>query len=270
MGSTATGNGLYNTLESLAIEAKTWECKLLFNEAVDRDAPPEIVDLCDFLSPITKRKRTSNLDYPNRTNYMFPERFKGLASKTQLEMELRLAAIKGGFTLELRTSQTADAIVKNCPKGGSDRAYSFKLHCSRATIYTPTRVNTASQTLSSGVPSVSSTVPVSYKQTRTTRHVAKSVKTKVKNKTVVKKVTQHRPVSYKTTTKKATVVQDKCDFNIGVFLQSDTAKHHPGRWFLSQWSSTAAACGCRHHKQHLQIDPSLLHVSLKCMTQEEL
>jgi hypothetical protein len=117
MGSTATGNGLYNTLESLAIEAKTWECKLLFNEAVDRDAPPEIVDLCDFLSPITKRNRTSNFDYPNRTNYMFPERFKGLASKTQLEMELRLAAIKGGFTLDLRTSQTADAIVKNCPKG---------------------------------------------------------------------------------------------------------------------------------------------------------
>jgi hypothetical protein len=106
-------NTLYNDLQKLAVDAKDWTCSLLFYEGesplasdlpVDSGLQEEVVvvepvDLCQFLAPPNRKQ-----GYPHRTNYMFPERFKGIESRMPLQVELKMAAINCGHHLIVRTS----------------------------------------------------------------------------------------------------------------------------------------------------------------------
>jgi hypothetical protein len=124
---------LYTDLDKLANDAKDWKCKLLFNQAVFNQGEEgaedvDIVDLCEFLPHINVRDRKENQDYPPGTNYMFPERFEGLAGKGLLLVELKLAAIQCGYSLAIRNSNS----VTNAK---SDRAFYISLSCLHGTMY---------------------------------------------------------------------------------------------------------------------------------------
>jgi hypothetical protein len=119
---------LYAELDNLVNDAKDWKCKLLFNQEEEGAKGVDIVDLCEFLPSISVRGRKENKDYPPGTNYMFPERFKGLAGKELLLVELKLAAIQCGYSLSIRNSK-AETNAK------SDRAFHCSLSCLHGKIY---------------------------------------------------------------------------------------------------------------------------------------
>jgi hypothetical protein len=119
---------LYSGLDDLAKDPKDWKCKLLFNQAEDGVEFVDIVDLCESLPHISVRDRKANKDYSPGTNYMFPERFKGLAAKGVLLVELKLAAIQCGCSLTIRNSG-----AKTGPS--SDREFQCCLNCLHGTIY---------------------------------------------------------------------------------------------------------------------------------------
>jgi hypothetical protein len=125
---------LYRGLDDLAKNAKDWKCKLLFNQTADFVEARGVegldtVDLCDFLPNISLRNRKTNKDYPPGTNYMFPERFKGMASKELLMVELKLAGIRCGYSLVIRTSKM---LAPDCE---SPREFQCTLNCLHGTIY---------------------------------------------------------------------------------------------------------------------------------------
>jgi hypothetical protein len=122
---------LNTDLDKLANDAKDWKCKLLFNQAVLKQGEEgaedvDIVDLCEFLPYISVMDRRKIQNFPPGTppgtNYMFPERFKGLAGRGLLVVELKLAAIKCGYSLAIRNSK----VEKNA---NSDRAFYCSLNC---------------------------------------------------------------------------------------------------------------------------------------------
>jgi hypothetical protein len=126
---------MYSDLDNLANDAKQWKCKLLFNQAVfiqgeEGAEDVDILDLCEVLPHISVRGRKENKDYPRGTNYMFPERFKGLAGKELLLVELKLAAIQCGYSLAIRQSIGET-------NANSDRAFSCSLNCLHGKIYRP-------------------------------------------------------------------------------------------------------------------------------------
>jgi hypothetical protein len=130
---------LYDDLLKLAGDAKEWSCSLLFNEEdpskasaatvdseVDDMVVVEEVDLCHFIAPMPATMLKPG--FPKKTNYMFPERFKGMASRMALQVELKLAAIKCGHQLIVRTCGP----VTN---GVGDREFNLKLVCGCGTTY---------------------------------------------------------------------------------------------------------------------------------------
>ena len=120
-------------LNTLSDQAKDWKCKLIFHQAAPNEENADSVDLCQFLPFIPSKKRTTNKNYPPRTNYMFPPRFHGLGAKHELLVELKVAAILSGFTLVIRTSRGQETILKNCQS--SDREFECLLCCDRGIPY---------------------------------------------------------------------------------------------------------------------------------------
>jgi hypothetical protein len=116
---------LYSGLDDLAKTAKDWKCKLLFNEQDDIVEDLDRVDLCNFLPYMSIRARKTNMDYPPGTNYMFPERFKGIASKGLLMVELKLAGIQCGYSLAIRSSTSTKAYTVE----GTQREFQCTLKC---------------------------------------------------------------------------------------------------------------------------------------------
>jgi hypothetical protein len=242
---------LYTGLDNLANDAKEWKCKLLFNQTVfnqgDEGAEDvDIVDLCEFLPFINLRGRKENKDYPPGTNYMFPERFKGLGGKGLLLVELKLAAIQCGYSLAIRSSK-----VETNDK--SDRAFSCCLTCIHGKIYSKNSSNQKSH---------QKTTVASERDGASEKSGAPNMGGKTKGKT--KKKTKIRKATYKTTTKRPTDKQCLCPFKIKLFLQKESAAKWPGRWFL---------CGemgpCCQHRFHFELEPGHLHVPIELMTEEE-
>jgi hypothetical protein len=226
---------LYADLDNLTNDAKDWKCKLLFNQAVfnqgeDGAEDVDIVDLCEFLPYIGVRDRKENKDYPPGTNYMFPERFKGLAGKGLLVVELKLAAIQCGYSLAMRTSK-----VETNAK--SDRAFHCSLNCLHGKIY---RKNSFHQK--------------SHRKTIVASEKDCASKTSSKTKTKYRTSTPKRPLDK----------QFLCPFKIKLFLQKESADRWPGRWFLSGETGN-----CCHHCFHFEHEPGHMHVPIQLMTAEE-
>ena len=75
----------YNQLDQLVNSLKCWNCKLLLNTADDPNIMCNEIYLCEVMN--------------STHNYCFPERFDGLQNKSKLITELKLVAMKSGFTL---------------------------------------------------------------------------------------------------------------------------------------------------------------------------
>jgi hypothetical protein len=232
---------LYTDLDNLANEGKEWKCKLLFNQAVFNQGEEvaedvNIVDLCEFLPFISVRDRKEKQDYPPGTNYMFPERFMGLAGKGLLLVELKLAAIQCGYSLAIRSSKVVSMAE-------SDRAFSCTLTCLHGKVYSKNSTHQKSTVASEkdGASNMSS-------KTSSSKN-----KTKTKNK-----------AKYRTSTKRPTDKQFLCPFKIKLFLQKESADRWPGQWFLSGETGN-----CCHHDFHSEHEPGHMHVPIQLMTEEE-
>ena len=81
-------NKLYNFVEKL----KSWECKILFNEADSKHDTPRFVDLCEKMA--------------GWNDYYFLPRFLGLSSTMELRAKIKVAALKAGFKLSTRGSKS--------------------------------------------------------------------------------------------------------------------------------------------------------------------
>ena len=79
----------YDLMENQIEIMKHWECSLPFNESLTNELP-KYVDLCKM--------------FTIEEAYMFPIRFTGESSKEKLIQELKIAAMKAGFALMLRTT----------------------------------------------------------------------------------------------------------------------------------------------------------------------
>jgi hypothetical protein len=187
----------FDTLDALAAAAKHWRCKLLFNQAerseteTDEDFDADPVDLCAFLQPTHQKKK--NLALPCKTNYMFPERFKGRAAIPLLRTELKVAAIKCGHNLSVRTSKK--------PSGTTDREYQITFCCDHARL------------VGKGPTKTSQTDSSTDKEPTTAK----------------KKDTR----AYKSSTKRSETKDKQCQFHFCVFLHQESASRFPSRWFLS-------------------------------------
>jgi len=103
-GNTGQQKDLFDELDKLVEQSKNWQCELLFNESLPDSEQSNFVDLATFLG---------------KQEYMFPTHFCGPASESKLIMELRMASIKAGFVLEIRSSKTQSYFDKhpNCRFG---------------------------------------------------------------------------------------------------------------------------------------------------------
>ena len=84
----------YNQLDQLKSMSQQWKCKLLFNENPASSKTPKFVDLMNYDG------------FKEDRDYVFPQRFHGIASHNQIIVELQLAAIQAGFNLKKRTSKS--------------------------------------------------------------------------------------------------------------------------------------------------------------------
>jgi hypothetical protein len=231
----------FETLDALAEEAKHWRCKLIFNQAniseteKDEDFDADPVDLCAFLQPPLQNQR--NFDLPSKTNYMFPERFKGKEAIPLLKAELKVAAIKCGHNLTVRSSHISI-------KGETERECVITFCCDHARLvkHGPTKKNSSTDREK---PTDSSTD---------------------KEQTAPKKQQEKR--KYKNSTKRAKNKDTQCQFQFNIFLQKETASKLPSRWFLSTVPSTKKDSH-NLHQHHFQLDPDHMHVPIGCMSPDE-
>ena len=79
----------YDIMENQIEIMKHWECSMPFNESLSNELP-KYVDLCKM--------------FKIEESYTFPVRFTGEGSKAKLIQELKIAAMKAGFALMLRTT----------------------------------------------------------------------------------------------------------------------------------------------------------------------
>jgi len=168
-----------------------WKCQLMFNESTAEDIEVHSVNLCDFLVPLLPAKREKR--YPNGTNYMFPERFNGRSSASLLSVELKLAGVKSGLSIVIRSSKS----WKN-----TQRAHTITFKCDHGRSYGDGYAGNWKHSTCKTGSSLNST-----------------------------KSTKHRS-SYKTTSKRPVSAEGLCSFGFIVFLQDESADKLPGRWFL--------------------------------------
>ena len=83
---------VYDRLPKVVNLRKCWDCKLFFNIADDPDTMSNEIDLCQVMN--------------SKQNYMFPESFDGLQNKAKLLTELKVAALRSGFTLCQRSAKS--------------------------------------------------------------------------------------------------------------------------------------------------------------------
>jgi hypothetical protein len=147
---------------------------------------------------------------------MFPERFKGLAGKGLLMVELKLAAIQCGYSLAIRSSK-----VETNAK--SDRAFHCCLNCLHGKIYSTNRFHRKTSVASE-------------------KDGASKTSSKIKTK-------------YRTTTKRPIDKQFLCPFKIKLFLQKESADRWPDRWFLSgETGNCCRHCfHCKHEPGHMHV-----------------
>ncbi|KAG7360723.1 hypothetical protein IV203_035822 [Nitzschia inconspicua] len=83
---------LCSDLQKLRHDSLNWRCNLFFDDEFDEQTgkPTMKHDLCDVLAE----------GWP----FKFPAKYRGLASRTQLVGDLKLAAIQCGFCLFTRSS----------------------------------------------------------------------------------------------------------------------------------------------------------------------
>ena len=204
-----------------------WKCQLMFNESTAEDIEVHSVNLCDFLVPLLPAKREKR--YPNGTNYMFPERFNGRSSASLLSVELKLAGVKSGLSIVIRSSKS----WKN-----TQRAHTITFKCDHGRSYGDGYTGNWKHSTCKTGSSLNST-----------------------------KSTKQRS-SYKTTSKRPVSAEGLCSFGFIVFLQDESADKLPGRWFLSTLSSTK--CDTHDaHSHHFKLQPSLMHVPIQLMSDEE-
>jgi hypothetical protein len=86
---------------------------------------PQIVDLCKYLLPPAQ----NNPNFPAGSNYMFPCRFEGENSKILLVTELKIAAIKCGFSLIITTSRKKPSSIT------SERGMQVRLGCTSSIAF---------------------------------------------------------------------------------------------------------------------------------------
>ena len=101
----------------MLLKEQNWDCELLFNEAEADSKLPHIVNIMDTLT----------IGKP----YLLPERFYGVESKTQVKIELKLAAMQAGFTLSPRTSKKSSKLMDD---NGQFSGY-LRLECTKRTVH---------------------------------------------------------------------------------------------------------------------------------------
>jgi hypothetical protein len=112
----------HEQLDSLLDEPRQqWNCQLLFNTSPPGASCTEI-DLCEELVHSAKK------------DYMFPDHFVGVDARLPLTVQLKIAALKSGFKLNIYSSK-----LKYDPNGDHDvvkpRAIRQMLCCSRYRVF---------------------------------------------------------------------------------------------------------------------------------------
>jgi hypothetical protein len=228
----ATIEEMHNEIEECAKHLKTWKCNLFFNEADSMEEEPILIDLCKYLFPPTQH----NPAYPGGSNYIFPRRFQGESSRNQLVAELKIAAIKCGFSLIITSSTKKPSSIK------SERGMQVRLGCASSIAYKPYCGETAAE------------------NEKTTEPYA------VEEETLNNKTFRERKVTY---TKRAVHTEDTCSFAFVIFMQKETSSLFPHRWFLAYRKGLDGILQCNHHSNHFKLDANMIPVSTNLLSDEE-
>jgi len=117
--------------------AKNWDCVLPFDISEDNDTESNVVDLLDYLAPVTAQDppKDSNgvpiFDYPAKTRLMFPSsKYRGMTALDSLTSALKLSALKAGFNLTKRNSIKDSSVI---------RGFDLLLRCTRGRLFEPSR-----------------------------------------------------------------------------------------------------------------------------------
>ena len=121
----------FEAIKASNAEACVWDCELLFNVA-EANEEPEYENLCDYLKmpanlkdrKMPKGEEKNEVDWgpngilwcwPPNTCFMFPrKRFQGMGDKLKLVTELKLAALKAGFKLVVKSSNEKQTKFRCC------------------------------------------------------------------------------------------------------------------------------------------------------------
>ncbi|KAG7344906.1 hypothetical protein IV203_032437 [Nitzschia inconspicua] len=174
---------LYSDLQKLHHDSLNWQCNLFFDDEINEQTgkPTMKHDLCEVLAE----------GWP----FKFPAKYRGLASQTQLIVDLKLAAIQCGFCLFTRSSDgTTDGEV---PETKSMRQVHVSLYCEQGQLHRCMNEQEENDMTDSVQCDESASASGNQK--------------------------------YNTSTKKPTTPHDVCPFRLNIYMVSEEAPVDPGR-----------------------------------------
>jgi hypothetical protein len=221
----------------------SWPGALWFNNqrSNNNTDEPYLLDLVRFLDPIIYFERGEELppvEFPNKMRYMFPEeRFLGADDTLKLVVELKVAAIRSGYNLTIRSSQSHNS------KTSGDREKTIHFAC--CSISAQRQLQRRQNKKKS-----SSSTAGDHCKSNNTKSISAN------------EINSHN----------ADNTDDKtCEFSFTIFLQKDSASKRPGRWFLATASSTRIPMSqthCCHKRSSVQLQN--WHVHVQALPPEEL
>ncbi|KAG7367423.1 hypothetical protein IV203_030094 [Nitzschia inconspicua] len=219
---------LYSDLQNLHHESLNWQCNLFFDDEINEQTgkPTMKHDLCEVLAR----------EWP----FKFPAKYRGLASRTQLVVDLKIAAIQCGFCLFTRNSSAnpIDGEVQVHPKTNSMRQAHVSLYCEQGQLHRP--------------------------MNEQERNAASSADSSVDSE---ESAGASGCQKYNTSTKKPTEPDYVCPFRLNIYMVSEDAPVDAGRWFVSHINVNKRTCAW--HRGHIRLRPSELHNYLTNMSEED-
>ncbi|KAG7363582.1 hypothetical protein IV203_026943 [Nitzschia inconspicua] len=198
-----------------------WECSILIHDVDETTGKPVLYDICECLAM--------------GWEFKFPAKYRGLAARKQLVMELKLAAILSGFCLSTRTS----AMERN--SGHIKRRAFVTLFCEKGKLH---RLVEKRQIESNGE---------SNDKMMATNNATKNESLQVHSS---KRKRCHG--SEGRVSRSRLHETDACPFHFTIYMVSEDAPTDAGRWFLSSTKVNRSTCACHLRHSKLPENPSLL------------
>ncbi|KAG7342403.1 hypothetical protein IV203_007496 [Nitzschia inconspicua] len=203
-------------------ESLKWECSILIHDVDETTGKPVLYDICECLAM--------------GWEFKFPARYRGLAARKQLVIELKLAAILSGFCLSTRTS----AMERN--SGHIKRRAFVTLFCEKGKLHRLVEKQLIESNSESNEMMATATNSASKNESLQV-HSSKRKRCHGSERRV------SRSRLHET---------DACPFHFTIYMVSEDAPTDAGRWFLSSTKVNRSTCACHLRHSKLPENSSLL------------